>query len=101
MTVGVGGQHVDPGERRETYNGASDALARAVEITVTPIIFGFLGSRLDLWLGTRPAFTVALATFCLGYLSWKLCVAYSAEMQAHEARLLGAGDRRVQKKRAA
>ena len=90
---------MDPLERRETYNGASDALARAVELTVTPIIFGFLGYRLDLWLGTRPAFTVALSAFCLGYLSWKLCVAYAAEMQAHEARLLGA--RRGQTKRAA
>lgn len=81
---------MDPRERRETYNGASDALSRAVEITVTPMIFGFLGYRLDLWLGSSPAFTVALSTFCLAYLSWKMCVDYSAQMQAHEARLLGA-----------
>lgn len=81
---------MDPRERRETYNGASDALSRAVELTVTPIIFGLLGHRLDLWLGWAPAFTVVLSTFSLGYLSWKLCVAYSAQMQAHEARLLGA-----------
>ncbi len=91
---------MDP-ERRETYNGANDAMARAMEIALTPIIFGFLGYRLDLWLGTRPAFTVALATFCLGYLSWKMYVTYSAEMQAHEARLLGAGHRHAQTKRAA
>lgn len=88
-------------ERRETCNGANDALARAMEIAVTPIIFGFVGFRLDLWLGTRPAFTVVLSTFCLGYLFWKMYVAYSAEMQAHEARLLGAGDRHVHTKRAA
>ncbi len=99
--MGVGGEHVNPGERREIYNGASDALARAVEITVTPMIFGFLGYRLDLWLGSAPAFTVVLSTFCLGYLSWKLCVAYSAEMQAHEARLLGTGRRRTHEQRAA
>ncbi len=91
---------MDP-ERRQTYNGANDAMARAMEFAVTPIIFGFLGHRLDLWLGSGPAFTVALATFCLGYLSWKMYVTYSAEMQAHEARLLGAGGRHVQKKRAA
>lgn len=91
---------MDP-ERRETYNGANDAMARAMEIAVTPIIFGFLGYRLDLWLGTRPAFTVVLATFCLGYLSWKMYVAYSAEMQAHEARLLGAGNRHAHRKRVA
>jgi F0F1-type ATP synthase assembly protein I len=84
---------VDPRERRETYNGASDALSRAVEITVTPMIFGFLGYRLDLWVGSAPAFTVVLSTFCLGYLSWKLCVGYAAEMQAHEAQLFGSGGR--------
>lgn len=89
---------MDPG-RRQTYNGANDAMARAMEIAVTPIIFGFLGYRLDLWLGSGPAFTVVLSTFCLAYLSWKMYVAYSAEMQAHEARLLGA--RRAQTKRAA
>ncbi|MBW3548737.1 MAG: AtpZ/AtpI family protein [Actinobacteria bacterium] len=88
-------------ERQETYNGANDAMARAMEMAVTPIIFGFLGYRLDLWLGSAPAFTVGLATFCLGYLSWKMYVAYSVEMQAHEARLLGAGDRHVHTKRAA
>jgi hypothetical protein len=84
---------LDPRERRETYNGASDALSRAVELTATPMIFGFLGFRLDLWVGSGPAFTVGLPTFCLAYLSWKLCVAYSAQMQAHEARLLGRGGR--------
>ena len=91
---------MDP-ERRETYNGANDAMARAMEIAVTPIIFGFLGYRLDLWLGTRPAFTVVLSTFCLAYLFWKMYVAYSVEMQAHEARLLGAGDRHAHTKRVA
>jgi F0F1-type ATP synthase assembly protein I len=84
---------LDPRERRETYNGASDALSRAVELTATPMIFGFLGYRLDLWLGSSPAFTVVLPTFCLAYLSWKLCTAYSAQMRAHEARLLGTGER--------
>lgn len=77
---------MDPRERRETYNGASDAWARAVELTLTPLIFGFLGHRLDAWLGTTPVLTVVLSAFCLGYVVWKACTGYVAEMQIHEAR---------------
>ncbi|MBW3575943.1 MAG: AtpZ/AtpI family protein [Actinobacteria bacterium] len=81
---------MDPRERLETYNGAGDAWAQAVELTVTPLIFGFLGSRVDLWAGTRPIFTLLLSAFCLGYVVWKAVTAYQARMQVHEARLLGA-----------
>lgn len=81
---------MDPRERRETYNGASDAWAQAVELTVTPLIFGFLGYRLDLWVGTKPVFTVLLALFCLSYVVWKACTTYTAQMQVHQAQLVGA-----------
>ncbi|MBW3581000.1 MAG: AtpZ/AtpI family protein [Actinobacteria bacterium] len=80
---------MDPRERRETYNGASDAWAQAVELTVTPLIFGFLGHRLDLWVGTSPVFTLVLGVFCLAYVVWKACTTYAARMQVYEARLVG------------
>lgn len=82
-----GDEDVDPRERRETYNGAGEAWARAVDMTVTPLIFGFVGYRLDLWIGTLPVFTVVLSLFCLGYVVWKACNGYVAEMQVHEAKL--------------
>ena len=81
---------MDPRERRETYNGASDAWAQAVELTVTPLIFGFLGFRLDLWAGTKPLFALLLGLVCLGYVVWKAITTYQARMQVHEARLVGA-----------
>lgn len=78
---------MDPRERRETYNGASDAWAQAVELTVTPLIFGYLGHRLDVWAGTRPVFTLLLGLLCLGYVVWKAYIAYEARMQVHESQL--------------
>lgn len=79
---------MDPRERSKIYNGASVAFSRAVEMVVTPLIFGFLGHRLDLWVGTTPAFTVVLSAFSLGYLTWKTCVGYSADMVRQEGELL-------------
>ncbi len=79
---------MDPRERCEIYNGAGDAWSRAVELTATPLIFGFLGYRLDLWIGTLPVFTVVFSAFCLGYSVWKVWAGYEAAMQVHEAQLL-------------
>jgi len=72
---------VDLRERRELNNGFGNALARAVELTVSPVIFGLLGFLLDRWLGTRPLFMVALFAFTFGYLAWKQFSHYGAEME--------------------
>ncbi|HWH35725.1 MAG TPA: AtpZ/AtpI family protein [Acidimicrobiales bacterium] len=78
---------MDPRERSRIYNGASDAFSRAIELVATPLIFGYLGHRLDLWLGTGALFAAVLAGFCLGYVVWKLCVAYRADMERLEAEM--------------
>lgn len=78
---------MDPRERNKIYNGASDGFSRAVEMVVTPLIFGFLGSRLDAWAGTSPLFTVTFAVTCLAYIVWRTCVGYQADMVRHEAEL--------------
>lgn len=82
---------MDPREQRDTYNGASDAWARAVDLTVTPLLFGFLGHRLDVWIGIGPVFVVLFSLFCLGYVVWKAIRQYDAEMKVHEARLRPGG----------
>lgn len=78
---------MDPRERSRIYNGASDAFSRAIELVATPLIFGFLGYRLDRWLGTGSVFTVVLASFCLGYIVWKICAVYRADMERLEAEM--------------
>ena len=75
--------------RRELNNGFGDAMARAVELSLTPAIMGFLGSLLDRWLGTWPVFAIAFFVFTLGYVIWKMFMRYEHEMQAHEAKLPG------------
>ena len=71
---------MDLRDRRELNNGFGNALALAVELTVSPVIFGFLGFLLDGWLGTRPVLMVALFLFTFGYLCWKHFSAYGAQM---------------------
>jgi F0F1-type ATP synthase assembly protein I len=79
---------VDLRDRRELNNGFGNALSRAVELTVSPVIFGFLGFLLDGRLGTRPVFMIFLFVFTIGYLFWKQFVHYDAEMKEHERKLL-------------
>ena len=83
---------MDLRERRELNNGCGNALSRAVELTVSPVIFGFLGYLLDGKLGTRPLFMIVLFAFTISYLFWKQYLHYDAEMKEQEHRTLH-GDR--------
>jgi F0F1-type ATP synthase assembly protein I len=78
-------------DRRDTYNGFGNALARAVELVVTPLAFALLGWALDRWLGTAPLFLIALTLFALAGMGVKMYFAYVTEMQAHEDRMFGKG----------
>ena len=82
---------MDLRERRELNNGVGNALSRAVEITVTPLIFGFFGYLLDSRLGTRPALMFVLFVFVLGYTLWKQYALYSADMDREQQKLFGGG----------
>jgi hypothetical protein len=71
-------------------------MARAIEIVVTPLIFGGIGFLLDGWLDTRPAFTIGLGVFGVVGIFAKLWLGYDHEMRRHEAELgSGAGRRAV------
>jgi F0F1-type ATP synthase assembly protein I len=80
---------MDLNERRELNNGFGEALARAFELVLTPVIFGFFGWLLDGRLGTRPLFMLLLFALVMGYEFWKQFVAYDAQMKRHEERLPG------------
>lgn len=77
----------DLATRRKINKGFSDGFTRAVEIVVTPVLLGFLGAVVDGWLGTRPAFTLALATFGVCGIVAKLWLGYDREMKAEEAKV--------------
>ncbi len=78
-------------DRQDLNNGFGNALSRAVEIVVTPMIFGFFGYLLDGRLGTRPAFMLVLFLLVLGYTLWKHFRLYGAAMDEEQRKLLGGG----------
>ena len=78
---------MDLRDRRELNNGFGNALSRAVELTISPVIFGFLGYLIDGRIGSRPLFMIFLFAFTFVYLFWKQSVHYGAEMDEHQRKL--------------
>lgn len=76
---------MDLREKRALNNGFGEALSRAFEFAVSPVVFGFLGHLLDMRLGTSPAFLLILAGLCVVGLFVKTWYAYDAEMRAQDA----------------
>lgn len=79
---------MDHSERRELNNGFSNALGKAVELVVTPLIFAFVGHLVDRWLGIGPVFAIGLGGFTLGYTAWRMYRDYDQAMRAEEDRVL-------------
>ncbi len=80
---------MDLQDRRELNNGAGDALARAVELVVTPLIFGFFGYLLDGWIGIRPVLMFLLFGLVLAYVVWKNVTVYARAMEKEHQKLFG------------
>lgn len=80
---------MDAADRRETYEGFGNALARGFELAATPALFGFLGYLLDRWLDTAPAFMLGLFVFSVVGLFVKMYYGYKVAMEAKEAQLFG------------
>lgn len=76
---------MDLRDRQHLYNGFGNGLAKAVELVVTPLVFGLIGHFVDRWLGTNPAFTILLVIFALAGLCARMYYGYDTEMKAHEA----------------
>jgi hypothetical protein len=78
----------DLSTKRELNKGFGDALSIAVELSVTPAIFAFLGWRLDEWLGTTPLFLLSFFLFTFSYVAWREYTRYKLRMEQHERELL-------------
>lgn len=66
------------------YQGFSDALAQAVEIVVTPLLFALLGFWLDGLFGIRPVLTAILAAAGVIGVGARSYYAYKAAMDRAE-----------------
>lgn len=76
---------VDLRARRELNQGFGEALSRAFELAVTPVVFGFFGYLIDMRLGTSPIFMLVLALFAVVGSFVKLWYAYDGAMKARDA----------------
>lgn len=75
--------------RRDLYNGYGNALSRAVELVVTPLLFALLGWGIDGWLGTGPLVALLLGLFGLAGVVARMYYEYAARMDAEQAMLPG------------
>ena len=76
---------MDLKDRQHLYNGFGNGLALAIELVATPLLLGFIGHFIDVWLGTNPVFTIVLVLFALTGMGVKAYYGYDMEMKAHEA----------------
>ena len=75
-------------ERRDLNNGFGNALSKAIELVVTPLVMAFLGHLIDRWLGTGMVFALFLGVFTLVYVMWRMATGYSDRLQAEQDRIL-------------
>lgn len=80
---------MDLSQRRELNNGAGEALTRAFELVLTPLVFAALGWMLDSRFGTFPLVSLGCFLFAFSYEAWKHLRRYSAEMDRQQAKILG------------
>jgi hypothetical protein len=77
----------DLAARRQLNRGYGDGLSRALEIVLTPLVFGFLGRLVDGWLGTGPWCMLGFGAFAVSGMFVRFWLGYDREMQVHEARI--------------
>jgi hypothetical protein len=84
--VGEGDSVSDLVARRQLNRGYNDGMARAIEVVATPLVFGGVGLLVDGWAGTRPLFTLVLATVGVVGIFVKMWLGYDREMRDHESK---------------
>jgi putative F0F1-ATPase subunit (Ca2+/Mg2+ transporter) len=75
---------VDLRDRQALNNGFGNALALAVEIVVTPLLFALGGWLIDRWLGTGPLFALAFGVFAAAGVAVRLYYQYRDDMAREE-----------------
>lgn len=71
--------------QRDMNRGFGDGLTRAVELALTPLVFGLIGYGIDRLAGTSPIFAVVLAAFGLLGMVARFWYGYDQEMRTHES----------------
>ena len=75
---------MDLRDRQALNNGFGNALALAVEIVVTPLVFALGGWAIDRSLGTSPLFALLLGLFAAIGLAVRMYYQYRDDMAREE-----------------
>ena len=71
--------------KRQSYQGLGDGMSRAIELAITPVIFGGIGYLLDQKCNTQPAFMIVFVVLTLIGMFVRNWAAYKIKMQELEA----------------
>ena len=72
------------GDKGDLYRTMGDGFTRAVELALTPVIFGALGYGLDRWLGTKPVFLTIFFLLAIIGMLLRTWYGYAYRMEALE-----------------
>jgi len=76
---------LDGRDQRDMYRGFGDGFTRAIEMALTPALFGAFGYLLDRWIGILPVLTILLFLTAVCGQFVKMYYSYDARMKLHEA----------------
>ena len=76
--------HVELRDRQALYNGFGNGLGQAVEMVLTPLLFGAFGALLDHWFGTGPVLMLVFGVFGVVGMALRTYYWYQAKIAAEE-----------------
>jgi F0F1-type ATP synthase assembly protein I len=78
--------------KRQSYQGLGDGMSRAIELAVTPALFGGLGYLLDQKFDTQPTFMIVFVVLTLIGMFVRNWAAYKIKMQELEAQAVATAE---------
>ena len=76
--------HVELGDRQALWQGFGNGLGQAVEMVLTPVLFGAFGALLDHWFGTGPVLMLVFGLFGVVGMALRTYYWYQAKIAAEE-----------------
>jgi F0F1-type ATP synthase assembly protein I len=76
--------HVELRDRQALYTGFGNGLGQAVEMVLTPVLFGAFGALLDHWFGTGPVLMLVFGLFGVVGMALRTYYWYQAKIAAEE-----------------
>ena len=85
-TAGLIGKvsHVELRDRQALWQGFGNGLGQAIEMVLTPVLFGAFGALLDHWFGTGPVLMLVFGVFGVVGMALRTYYWYQAKIAAEE-----------------